>query len=262
MADNPLITFVLPYFNEAEYIGATLRSLAEQEDRRFSLVLVDNASADASAQVARDCCHAMPDIAVDFLHETRPGKIHALATGMAAVTAPLVGTLDADTVYPSDYVARVRASFARNPDAACVIALATDSVSRRARQLARLRLFAAVLPRKCHSGGCGQSFRRDALDRAGGFDPAIWPYVLEDHEIIHRVTRLGALVYDRDLLCNPSDRRSDRSVCSWTLSERVMYKLLPAATMDWFFYRYLAVRFERRGLNNLSLRARNWADQA
>lgn len=258
MAEQPIITLVLPYYNEAEYIEATLSSLASQSDRRFRLVLVDNGSTDESAGIARDACRAMPDIEALFLEEREPGKIHALVAGIAEVETPLVGTMDADTIYPSDYVARTLELFSERPNSSCVLAFGFTG---RKHERARSQLFAWMFPRKCHTGGYGQNFRLEALRHAGAFDPARWPYVLEDHEIIHRVVRCGPIAYGAGFHCLPSNRRADRSACSWTLLERVMYKLMPGFLMDWFFYRFLARRFRLRGLGNVQLRDKSWANE-
>lgn len=254
---DPAISLVLPYFNERDYLAATLASLAAQSDRGFELIMVDNDSTDDSDRVAREACRAIGDVAVIWLRENEPGKIHALRTGVAAASGEIVATLDADTIYPVDYVARVRRLFAAGPGVAAVLAFNRAVGSNRAtlRQWVHARLW----PRKCHTGGFGQAFRRDLLDAVGGFDAVRWPFVLEDHEIVHRVARLGRLVYSAEHVCHPSDRRADRSGCNWTLWERIQYKLLPGFAMEGFFYGYLARRFARRGLSNLRLREKTWA---
>lgn len=254
---EPLITLVLPYYNEADYLPATLASLAAQSDRRFRLVLVDNNSTDSSAGLARDGSAAMPDIGVEFLTEAQPGKIFALRTGIASVRTPWLATLDADTIYPPNYVARILREVAAQPPAVCVLAFGLPAGAPETAS-SRLRFYADFLPRKCHTGGYGQAFNTAALAEAGGFDPQRWPFVLEDHEIIHRMLGQGTLAYAIDHVCYPSDRRSDRSDCSWTVLERVLYKLMPQRWMDWFFYSFLAQRFSRRGLSNIKLRDQQW----
>lgn len=248
------LTLVLPYYNEAGFIGDTLASLAAQTCRDFALVLVDNNSADGGAAKARAACAAMSDIPVRFLHEAEPGKLHALRTGLAKAETALVGTIDADTHFPPEYVARILYLFDRQPGTAMAIAfnVGEDRSRRRCRKLQHVQ--ARLFPRKAHGGGTCQAFDRRMFDAAGGFDPARWPFVLEDHEIVHAVGKLGTIAWSPDHVCHASERRSDRSDCSWTVFERVLYKLLPDRAMDWFFYRFLARRFERRGLVNMRLR--------
>tara|TARA_B100000378_G_scaffold42955_2_gene32246 strand:+ start:8067 stop:8852 length:786 start_codon:yes stop_codon:yes gene_type:complete len=248
------LTIVLCFYNEERWIGRTLASLAAQTDRRFSLVLVDNGSTDGSVAAVRAALSHVSDIEVRLLTEPQPGKIHALRTGTMAATGRYVATVDADTVYPPHYVATLLGLFEDRPDASCAIAFGLPAKGVGGWRHSKLRLFAHALPRKCHSGGYGQTFHRTKLLDCGGFDARRWPFVLEDHEIVHRIAAAGPILYHRDLYCFPSDRRSDRSAVSWSLGERIAYKLWPAAGMMGFFHRILASRFAARKADNLALR--------
>jgi glycosyltransferase involved in cell wall biosynthesis len=252
-----LITLVLPFYNEAGYIERTLESLAQQTDRRFTLVLVDNASSDDSEARAASACTALVDVNVRFMFEGRPGKINALATGLAGIETPYLATLDADTLYPPDYVGNCIALFDANPDAAAVLAIGLSSAlsSAARRRLVWITwLLSRLLRSKCHSGAYAQSFRTSAFVASGGYDCAIWKFVLEDHEIVHRVSPFGRLVYDRSHWCTTSDRRSNRTSVSWSLIEKSLYAVTPTAMMHWYFHSFLQRRFERRKLFNENLR--------
>ena len=50
---EPLLTLVLCYYNERDYLPATLASLTAQRDKRFVLRLVDNRSDDGSEELDR-----------------------------------------------------------------------------------------------------------------------------------------------------------------------------------------------------------------
>ncbi|WP_338240578.1 glycosyltransferase family 2 protein [Aurantiacibacter hainanensis] len=256
----PLITFVLPFYNEEAYLPATLASLAAQDDRRFALRLVDNGSTDESAAIVRHATERMGDIRVECLEERRPGKLFALASGCRGIETPFIGTLDADTIYPPGYVGTILDEFARDERAAAVLAL-HDDFSRPGKAGLVKWLQIALRPAHCHSGGWGQAFRRDAFEEVGGFDPARWPFVLENHEIVHQVARFGPIRYRRDHVIRTSDRRSERTSVGWTLGERLAYKVVPGRAGSWFFHRVLAPRFSRRGLDTTALRAGEWRDQ-
>ncbi len=257
---EPLITFVLCFYNEEDYLAETLASLAAQEDRRFALRLVDNRSDDRSVEVAKMAVEAMPDIACEFLSEPRPGKLWALHSGCAGITTPYVGTLDADTLYPPLYASRILEEFSRKPDLSAVLAMHEDVAAGHGQASLARWLQVLAQPRHCHGGGAGQAFRREALEAAGGFDPQRWPYVLEDHEIIHAVSRHGPIAYRRDHTFRTSDRRNDREGCSWSIAERIGYKLLPASKGEWYFHEVLAPRFEARGMRSIALRDGAWRE--
>ncbi|WP_336957714.1 glycosyltransferase family 2 protein [Sphingobium aquiterrae] len=259
-----LLTIILPYFNEQGWIGPTIDSLVAQRDRRFRLLLVDNGSTDEGPQEARR--HAAPlGDAVSHIVCDRPGKIHALAAGLAAVTTPLVATCDADTHYPPDYVAWILSLFESNGRAAAVMAIGLYAPAASAegqRRVARIMRKSRRFPTRCHAGGYAQAFRTQALRAAGGFDVQRWPYVLEDHEIVHPLMRHGTAVYHPDHVCFPSQRRASRASVSWTPMERLLYRRLPDGWMDWYFYRFLAGRLAARNSFGIALREKDWSSQA
>jgi hypothetical protein len=172
------------------------------------------------------------------------------------VLTPFVATCDADTFYPPDYLDQA-AALLRIAGVAAALAWFADAAAtglRRAWRRLRVLLPARALPRQCHSGGAGQVFRTEALRDAGGFDPDRWNLVLEDHEIAHRLTRLGRLGYGRDFWCAPSARPRLRPSTRWTLAERLRYHFTPDRLRDRYFYRYLKRRLEARGLSSDRLR--------
>ncbi len=255
-------TVLVPFYNERGYLPRTLRSLCEQSLPPAQIILVDNASTDESADLARQVLQDYPHIAARILHESRPGRTQAMQCGLKEVATPFVATCDADTWYPRHYLERADRLFAAHPDAASVMAIDIYSAPQSwCARLKRLKtcLVAALLPRQCHTGAYGHMFRTEVLRRCGGFDPQIWPYVMEDHELAHRVLKEGASIYRFDLWCMPSARRTNAESVCWKLGERVLYHLTPWALKDWFFYSFLAGRLRQRRLDNMALRERNWA---
>ena len=264
---TPSFGVVLPFYNEALYLPQTLDSLARQTRLPEQIVLVDNGSTDESAHIAQSFCEKLEGSTAIVVSEPTPGKVHALRAGCRLIKQQWVITCDADTLYPPHYVAtaeRLALQAARKTIAEQeVVALmaiglpADDPDASRSMLEERLRL-ARRFPGKCFTGGFGQVFRCDVLNRVGGFNSDIWPYVLMDHEIVHRLYAHGRGVYDADFWCCPSDRRADRQAVRWNLRERWLYRNVPRALEGWFFYRYLARRFSRRGLQHLNLRQQSW----
>jgi glycosyltransferase involved in cell wall biosynthesis len=247
-------TVVIPFFNERDFLPDTLASLARQTVR-FELVLVDNASTDGSAEVARAAC-ARLGLYPTMLTERRRGKVAALEAGLAAVRTRRIATCDADTWYPADYLAQASMLLDRPGVVAAgawFVAPGADGEARR-KKARRTLTVSALLPAQCHTGGAGQLFDTAALRRAGGFSPERWNLVLEDHEVIHRVLKEGAMRYSAGLWCAPSKRERDRAPTSWTLGERVAYHLLVGHTGDWFFRDFLGPRLRRRKLSSERLR--------
>lgn len=253
---------LLPFFNERDHLPGTVASLAQQSEPPF-LILIDNGSTDGSAEVAVAAArqHELPYLLV---HERRPGKVAALAAGLPFVATPYVATCDADTWYPSHYLAAGQALLEHDGRAAA----GAYFVSRKARLAERIagafqiKLVARLFPGQCHAGGAGQVFRTAALRRAGGFDPRRWNLVLEDHEVMHRLLPEGSIGYGAAMWCAPAPRKRDRASVRWTVAERLCYLALGARDGDWFFYEYLARRLAARQLSSDRLRERRFQPAA
>lgn len=260
----PRWTVVIPYYNEAEYLGHTLDSLAKQTDAGFRLILVDNGSTDGTAHAAAAWAAAHRDIDVLHIAEPRPGQVHALNAGLARVTSELVAICDADTVYPPHYLATAAALFDRCGGATVAVLAHDAPAGGSARPRARLKrviythFVSFWLSGQAHAGGYAHCYRTAALAAAGGYDARLWPYVIKDHELIHRVLRHGRLAYAVDHWCSPSQRRADRRGVRWTLSERILYHATPHALKNWFFYDFLRPRLVARNQTDTVLRQRNW----
>jgi glycosyltransferase involved in cell wall biosynthesis len=253
---TPLWTVLIPFFNEAAFLGQTIASLASQTVP-FQLLLVDNGSTDDSVAIARAAI-ATHGLDATIVSETVPGKVSALRTGLGRVRTRYAATCDADTLYPPHYLAEAEALLAQD---GCVVAgayfvdpgadqSALDAEARRILTAARM------LPRQCHAGGAGQCFDVAALRAVGGFDAALWGYILEDHEVIHRTMSQGDMRYSKDLWCMPSPRERDRASIRWTLFERLVYTAAAPWAGDWFFYHFLARRLQRRRLMSVQIRER------
>lgn len=257
-AAAPRWTILLAFYNEADTIVATLQQLRRQT-RPFKLVLIDNGSTDCSVAL----CHgALAGRGVDYVILRQgeiAGQTAAFTAGLAQVETEFVATCDADTFYPIGYLAQAE----RLLDDRCgrtVVASAcfvpSDNLGARAAAMTLHQCIATrLLPRQAHVGAAGHCFRTDALRAAGGYDMSRWPYVLGDHEVLHRVMKLGRQRMTPSHWCSPSRRR--RVPIRWTLTERLAYHLTPFALKDRYF-RWLGRRFAQRGLFAARLRIRDW----
>ncbi|GIE31614.1 glycosyl transferase [Actinoplanes italicus] len=105
-----MIAVVVPAYNEAASIGATLEALARQTDHGFRLVVVDNASTDDTAGVVRRFAATAP-FPVEIVTEDEPGAGTAADTGFRhaiATGATLLARTDADCLPAPDWVATLR----------------------------------------------------------------------------------------------------------------------------------------------------------
>lgn len=254
----PRWTVLMAFYNEAADVVATLNQLRRQT-RPFRLVLVDNGSTDHSVAL----CHGvLAGCGIDYVILSEAdvaGQTAAFAKGLPHVDTEFVATCDADTYYPTGYLAaaeRLLESGGSTTVAAPACFISPDAGPFRALVMALHQCGAGwLLPRQTHVGAAGQCFRTDALQRAGGYSVGRWPWVLGDHEVMHRVLKLGRQRMSTQHWCGPSERRS--VPVRWSLFERIAYHVTPFALKDAYF-RWLSDRFERRGLSAAQLRVREW----
>ena len=94
-------SIVVPAYNEAAYLPATLDSLQHQDyPGPYEIVVVDNNSTDETARVAAER-------GVRVLHERRPGVCAARQTGSLAAVGEIIVSADADTRYPPGWLSAV-----------------------------------------------------------------------------------------------------------------------------------------------------------
>ncbi|WP_318243596.1 glycosyltransferase family 2 protein [Oerskovia gallyi] len=103
------LTVVIPVKDDARHLERCLEAVARQTHRPDEVIVVDNASRDDSAEVARRS-------GARVVHEPSPGIPAAASTGYDAVAGGVIVRCDADTLPPPDWLERIHAAFVREPD--------------------------------------------------------------------------------------------------------------------------------------------------
>jgi glycosyltransferase involved in cell wall biosynthesis len=111
---HPRVTVVIPCRNDAEFLTPCLEALAAQTRPADRVIVVDNASTDASAEVARR-------FGADVIDEALVGVWPAASRGYDeamddADGCDLIARLDADSRPHPDWIARLADAFAADPN--------------------------------------------------------------------------------------------------------------------------------------------------
>ena len=99
------LSIIIPAYNEEDYIGACLDSIAVQTIKPLEVIVVDNNSTDKTVQIAKKYPF------VKILHEKRQHQVFAQATGFNAAKGDILGRIDADSILTNDWVKKVAAAF-------------------------------------------------------------------------------------------------------------------------------------------------------
>jgi len=199
------ISVVIPAYNEERYLGRCLQALRAQSypASRFEIIVVDNGSTDATADIAR--CFG-----VRIVSEPRKGVARARQTGFEAARSEIIASTDADTTVPAFWLARIAAHFEADPDLGAVYGPVHWPDGRTVEQLALRYPATWVLWISNWLGrslwwGSNFAVRREVFHAAGGF-PVDWPSG-EDTDLSLRVSRIAPVRFDPDLIVHASSRR-------------------------------------------------------
>jgi len=100
----PAVSVIIPAYNEAAGIAATVRSMAASRYRgRLEIIVVDDGSTDDTAAIARGL--GIPDVRV--ITQANAGKPGALNRGMAEARSEILVLVDGDTVFEHGTIERL-----------------------------------------------------------------------------------------------------------------------------------------------------------
>jgi peptidoglycan/xylan/chitin deacetylase (PgdA/CDA1 family)/GT2 family glycosyltransferase len=105
----PDVSVVIPAYNEAAGIAATIRSMVTSRYRgRIEVIVVDDGSSDGTAAIARSL--RIPYVRV--ISQPNSGKPGALNRGIAEARSDILILVDGDTIFQADTIGRLIAPLA------------------------------------------------------------------------------------------------------------------------------------------------------
>ncbi|MBQ9201621.1 MAG: glycosyltransferase [Bacteroidales bacterium] len=122
MADNPLVSIIIPVYNMAAYLQETLSSVAATDYPCLEVVIVDDGSTDKSSEIARDFCQKDPRF--HYCRQDNAGvaaaRNHALRLAQGRYILPVDGD---DLIHP-DYIPEAVDILEQHPEVKVVYARA------------------------------------------------------------------------------------------------------------------------------------------
>jgi glycosyltransferase involved in cell wall biosynthesis len=172
------ISFVVPTRNSARTLDACLGSLRAQTHPNVEVVVVDNASTDGTADIARRYAHRVAD--------RGPERSAQRNHGTALSSGDVVVFVDSDMVLEPQLAAGIAEVFAARPELG---ALVVPERSFGEGFLARCR----VLEKSLYVGDVGveapRAFRREVVEALGGWDESLT--AAEDWDLADRTAAAG-----------------------------------------------------------------------
>ncbi len=109
--NGPLVSVVIPLYNHERYIKETIDSVLASTVPDFEIVVVDDGSRDASAEIVR----AIRDPRIRLFVQPNMGAHHAINRGVAEARAPWVAILNSDDRFHATKLERHLAVHAADP---------------------------------------------------------------------------------------------------------------------------------------------------
>ncbi|RIK30588.1 MAG: hypothetical protein DCC56_09705 [Anaerolineae bacterium] len=109
----PLISIIIPAYNNAEYLGDAVRSVLNQTYSKFELILVNDASPDNTDEVVK----RFGDPRIKYIvHDVNRGLSAARNTGIRNSAGDYIALLDGDDYYHTDKLKAHVEFFEQHPD--------------------------------------------------------------------------------------------------------------------------------------------------
>lgn len=159
-----MISFIVPAHNEAELLPAALqsiRSAASQAGEPFEILVVDDASTDGTADIARSAGAEVLSVNLRQIAAVRNA-------GARRAAGEVLVFVDADTVLPDETLRAALAALESGAVGGGARLAFTGPTARWARWI--LPLLNQIGPRLRWAPGCFIFVRREAFDAVGGFD--------------------------------------------------------------------------------------------
>lgn len=173
-----LVSVVIPAYNAATTIAATLRSVQAQTHAHMEILVVDDGSTDDGPAIAQK--FATDDPRIRLIRQANAGVAAARNNGWKQAKSDYIAFVDADDLWTADKIERqLAALLAAGPDAGLayswyVMIDAQDRVTYRG-EGPRFsgKVLDTLITNNFIGNGSAALVRRTAIEAAGGFEPAL-----------------------------------------------------------------------------------------
>ena len=187
------VSVVIPAHNEEIYLPLCLESIGKQDYAgEYEVIVVDNASTDNTAQIARDW-------GAKVVYEGKRSPACARQKGAEVAKGKIIAFIDADTQAPAHWLSTIVWRFLCEPETVVISGPYAYCDAGRIARIASYGNFISIiidqLFRKAFNKGsavwgCNFAVRRSALMEVGGFDTSIRFYG-EEYELSLRLRKAG-----------------------------------------------------------------------
>lgn len=187
-AQLPLVSVVIPCYNQAHFLPDAYTSMARQTWRDLEVIVVDDGSTDATAQVAEELFARHPDLPSRLVRQRNRGLSEARNAGIRAARGQWILALDADDMFRREFLALAMEQLREHPELN-LISCAVQQFGHTKDTWTPRPYTPELLPEHdTFPGTC--LFRKSLWEDAGGYDPS-HPWGMEDWNFWLRCMKVG-----------------------------------------------------------------------
>lgn len=210
------ISVVLPALNEEKNIGYCLDALLNQTVLPKQVVVVNHNSTDSTQKIAQSYKQKFLKKNIEYVvvRETKKGIANARNTGFGKTTQPIVASTDSDCIPDKEWIKNIDSFFQSNDVVACAGKVEYHD-SPKVIEIAAKNGYYSLLYRfvklingfhPLSTGNC--AIKKTAFKKIGGFNQEIISINgLDDMEIASRLSSVGKILYNKNMIVSTSFRR-------------------------------------------------------
>lgn len=202
LSEPPSVSVLIPAWNEEVGIERTIRSVLDTRYPRLQVVVINDGSTDGTHDIVtrfldefRTAGHP-PGLTVEYLQLANGGKARAMNRGLLQATGEFIITIDADSIMDPDAITNLLQRFSEPAVGGVAGNVVVGNRRRPIEWMQQMEYLYGFYFKRTDSlfnsvyiiGGAAAAYRREALDRVGGFDPSI---ITEDIEMSTRMLAHG-----------------------------------------------------------------------
>ncbi len=199
---TPLVSIIIPAYNEEKYIEPTLKAIKSQTYRNIELIVVDNNSADNTVKIAKKYADRV-------VVEKKQGVTYARNRGAKEAKGEILLFVDADTVLEKRCIEEIVRAFS-DPKVVC----ATVFIKSTGKFIYRFLYFISSLFIWLTSfftptfSGMVLICRKNVFEKVGGFDESL--ITCEDLDLTRKMKKYGKCIFISKAIAYSSPRRLEK----------------------------------------------------
>lgn len=236
VSNFPLVSIIVPAYNEEGIIADKIKSLLEVDYPRLDIIIVNDGSTDKTSEIAKSFegvyeyfQEQLKIITIKVIEKQNGGKSSALNTGIKACKGEIMVINDADVIIEPKSIYAFVKHFIRNNSCVAVsgrtriprLNWITNCVFHEVNIAQHIRRPGLIVLDSIHLAiGPLSAFRKSAIEKVGGYREDV---LAEDYELTLRLIKKGWRVeFELDAICRPM--RAVRSMTGIIKQRRRWYK--------------------------------------